>query len=96
MKYIIHDWNDADSARILRHCRAAMAPGGRVLVVDHVLRPGNGADWAKQLDINMMVALGAQERSREEFRALFAAAGLRLLRVHPTACPLSILEAVPA
>jgi hypothetical protein len=39
---------------------------------------------------------GGQERSRDEFRDLFARAGLRLKRVVPTACPLSILEAVQA
>jgi hypothetical protein len=94
MKYIIHDWEDEKCLRILRHCRAAMSSDGRVLVVDHVIAPGNGPDWGKLLDINMMVVPGGQERTREEFRDLFARAGLRLTRVIPTACPLSILEGV--
>jgi hypothetical protein len=67
-----------------------------VLVVDRVLQPGNGPDWSKALDINMMVGPGGQERSRGEFRALFESAGLRLVKVHPTASPVSILEAVDA
>ena len=96
MKYILHDWNDAQCLQILGHCRDAMAEGGRVLVVDHVVPPGNGADWAKLLDINMLVGPGGQERTREEFGDLFARAGLRLVRVVPTACPQSILEAVRA
>jgi hypothetical protein len=96
MKYIIHDWDDEKAMRILGHCRDAMAPGGRVLVVDHVIPQGNSADWAKLLDVNMMVGPGGQERTREEFRALFARVGLRLARVIPTACPLSILEAARA
>jgi hypothetical protein len=96
MKYIIHDWDDDKSLRILRNCRAAMAPGGRVLVVDHVIPPGNGANWGKLLDINMMVSPGGQERTREEFRDLFARAGLRLARIVPTASPLSILEGAAA
>jgi len=96
MKYIIHDWDDAKSVAILSKCRAAMAPDGRVLVVDHVIPPGNAANWGKVLDINMMVLTGGQERTREQFRDLFARAGLRLKRVVPTACPLSILEAVRA
>ena len=57
---------------------------------------GNGADWGKLLDINMLALTGGQERTREEFRDLFARAGLRLARVVKTACPLSILEAVRA
>jgi O-methyltransferase domain/Dimerisation domain len=96
MKYILHDWDDAKCLRILGYCRDAMAENGRVLVVDHVIPKGNGANWGKLLDINMMVLPGGQERTREEFRDLFARAGLRLARVVPTACPLSILEAVRA
>ena len=96
MKYILHDWTDEQCLQILGHCRDAMAAGGRVLVADHVIPKGNGPDWAKLLDINMLVLPGGQERTREEFRALFARAGLRLARVVPTACPLSILEAVRA
>lgn len=93
MKYIIHDWNDEQCTRILAHCRHAMAPGGRVFVAEHVIRPGNAADWGKMLDINMLVLTGGRERTKEEFAALFARAGLRLRRVHKTAAALSVLEA---
>ncbi len=96
MKYIIHAWDDEKAMRILGHCRDAMTPDGRVLVVDHVIPQGNSASFAKLLDVMMLVGPGGQERTREEFRALFARVGLRLARVIPTACPLSILEAVRA
>ncbi len=96
MKYIIHDWDDAASLRILRHCRAAMAKGGRVLIIDHVIPAGNTPNWGKQLDINMLVLPGGKERTRAEFRALLADAGLRLTKIVPTACPLSIIEATAA
>lgn len=96
MKYILHDWDDAKSLRILRHCRDAMAAGGKVLVVEHVIPAGNTANWGKLLDVNMLVVTGGRERTRAEFADLFARAGLRLARVVPTACPLSILEAVRA
>lgn len=96
MKYIIHDWNDEQCERILANCRRAMAPGGRVLVVEHVIRPGNAPDWGKMLDINMLVLTGGRERTKEEFASLFKRAGLRLLRVHRTAVALSLLEAAAA
>lgn len=96
MKYILHDWDDDKSVKILANCRDAMAPQGRVLVVEHVIPPGNAASWGKLLDINMMVLTGGQERTREQFRDLLARAGLRLKRIVPTACPLSIVEAVRA
>ncbi len=96
MKYIIHDWDDGRCATILGHCRDAMVEGGRVLVVDRVIRAGNGRDWSKWLDINMMALPGGLERTQTEFRALFGRAGLRLVRVHKTASPLSVLEAARA
>jgi O-methyltransferase/methyltransferase family protein len=96
MKYIIHDWDDARSIRILRNCRDAMAPDGRVLVIEHEIACRNRPDWAKLLDINMLVIPGGMERTRDEFRALFDAAGLKLRRVVRTKAPVSVFEAVRA
>ena len=95
LSHVLHDWTDDQCVRILGHCRHAMAPDGRVLVVEHVIRPGNAPDWAKLLDINMLVLPGGQERTKEEFAALFTRAGLRLKRIHKTASALSVLEAAP-
>ena len=94
MKYIIHDWDDDESVRILQNCRKAMAEDGRVLVIDHVVAAGNRFDWGKLMDINMMVMMGSKERTKDEFRQLFTRAGLRLKRVIRTASSLSILEGV--
>jgi hypothetical protein len=94
LKYIVHDWEDDKSVRILQNCRRAMGADGRVLVIDHVVAAGNKFDWGKMMDINMMVMMASKERTKEEFRELFARAGLRLKRVVRTASPLSILEGV--
>jgi O-methyltransferase domain/Dimerisation domain len=94
LKYILHDWEDEKCVRILVSCREAMAEDGRVLVVDRILRGANRPDWGKLLDINMMVIPGGRERTKEEFRRLFALAGLRLKRVIRTASPLKILEGI--
>ena len=71
-----------------------MAPGGRVFVVDNVIHPGNDLSWGKLLDINMLVLTGGSERTEAQFAVLFERAGLRLDRVIPTACPLSIVVGV--
>ena len=97
MKYVIHDWDDERCLRILRNCREAMAPGGRVLLVEHVIEPGNRPDFGKLLDINMLVvAPGGKERTRGEFGALLGGSGLRLRRIVPTASRVKVLEAVAA
>lgn len=96
LKYILHDWDDERALRVLQNCRAVMAPSGRVVVVEHVIPPGNGANWGKLLDINMMVVPGGQERTKKEFQDLFARAKLKLTRIVPTENRLSILEAARA
>ena len=95
MKSILHDWNDEACVKILANCRTAMNEQGKVLVVDNVIAPGNDPGWGKLLDIQMLI-IGGRERTRKEFATLFAAAGLKLTRVVPTKCPLSIVEGIRA
>lgn len=93
MKYILHDWDDERCIVILRNCRAAMSAGGRVLVVENVIARGNAPDWGKLLDINMLVLTGGKERTRAQFEELFAAAGLKLRKIHETGAAVKVLEA---
>ena len=95
MKGILHDWNDEECVKILANCRAAMNQKGKVLVVEHVIRPGNDPGWAKLLDIQMLI-IGGRERTKKEFAAMFAAARLKMTRVVSTKCPVSIVEGVRA
>jgi hypothetical protein len=94
LKRILHDWDDTVCVDLLRRCRAAMAPEGRVLVIDTVIPPGNAPHGGKVLDVMMLASLPGRERSEAEFRALFSQAGLQLSRVLPTPTALSIVEAV--
>ena len=96
MKHIIHDWDDERCIKILKASRAAVNPGGRLLVVDSVIAPGNGFSPSKFLDLQMLLMPGGLERTEVQFRALFEAAGWRLIRVVPTMSLDSILEAEPA
>jgi O-methyltransferase domain len=93
LKKVIHDWNDEQAVRILRNCRDAMKPHGRVLVAETIIPPGNEPNTIKLIDAAMLVVTGGVERTEAEYAALFAAAGLRLERVVPTAQPISVLEA---
>jgi hypothetical protein len=93
MKHIIHDWDDERALLILRKIKAVMKPGGRVILIESVIAPGNAPDFGKLIDLEMLLMPGGRERTEEEFRALFARAGFDLKRVIPTASPLSVLEA---
>ncbi|SEU12954.1 methyltransferase [Stigmatella erecta] len=96
LKRILHDWSDEVCVTLLRNCRNAMKPGGRVLVIDAVIPPGNEPHGGKVLDVMMMASLPGRERTEEDFRKLFAQAGLQLSRIIPTPVSLSITEAIAA
>jgi SAM-dependent methyltransferase len=81
---VLHDWDDDQAGRILQCCRRAMPPGGRLLLFESVLGPGAEADLGKLIDLHMLVLLGGQERSREQWDALLARAAFTINRVVPT------------
>jgi len=94
--HILHDWEDAQAGLILDNLRRAMPAGAKLLVVEYVLPEGDGAAFAKLLDLHMMVAIGGLERTEAEYRRLLAAHGFRLTRVVPTAGDISVIEGVLA
>ena len=80
---VIHNWDDEPAITILKNCRRAMRDNGRLLLIDSVINPGNEPERNKLNDINMMLLVGALERTEQEFRALFEAAGFRLVNIIP-------------
>jgi SAM-dependent methyltransferase len=97
MKHIIHDWDDARSARILENCRKAMAPGGKVLIVDQVVSDRPEAALSKIGDLEMLVmTTGGRERTEQEFDQLLRSAGLKMTRVVPTLSVVCVVEGVAA
>ena len=88
MKHIIHDWDDERCGIILRLVREKLPKNGRVLVCEMVVSDDPGPTPAKLLDIEMLVMTGGgKERTHQEFADLFAASGLQLVRIVPTARP---------
>jgi hypothetical protein len=96
LKWIVHDWDDEAAIRILANCRTAMAPAGKVLLVEVVVPQGTAGYAATSLDTAMLVFTGSRERTEGEYRGLLHRAGLTLVKTTPTASPFSILEATPA
>jgi hypothetical protein len=94
LRWIVHDWEHDLALKILENCKRAMNASGRVLLVEAILPPGDEPHPSKLLDFAMLTGLGGQERTREEYAELLREAGLRLVRVVPTASPMSVLEAV--
>lgn len=95
MKSILHDWEDAECLRILAACRRASGAATRLLVMDRVVGPPNEDPHSKFIDLNMLVSPGGRERTEAEWRALLAAGGFRIERIHPAGPAPAIIEALP-
>lgn len=98
MQHVIHDWDDEKALIILENVRKALVANkhGKVIIVDSVVKPGNAPDFAKLLDLEMLLMPGGRERTEEEFGHLLSAAGFMLNRVVPTAGTKSVIEGIVA
>lgn len=93
LKWVIHDWTDAQAIAILKNCHAAMPPHGRLLLIEAPLPRRNEPSLHKLMDINMLVMTGGRERTEAEYRSLLEAAGFTLTRVAVTPLELAVIEA---
>ena len=89
---VLHDWSDENAIRIVRNCRKAMLPTGRLLVIETSpeCSPNN---WSG-LDLLMMMMLDGKERTELELRSILLASDFKtnmVLRSNPY----WIFEAVP-
>jgi SAM-dependent methyltransferase len=96
LKYIVHDWDDQQSVKLLSNCARALRPNGRVILIEWVM-PEHGKPSAAALsDLNMLVLLPGRERTASEFAELFRASGLQLDRISGIASSMHMIEASPA
>jgi O-methyltransferase domain/Dimerisation domain len=93
LKFVMHDWDDDACVRILKNCRASLQGGGRVVVVDLLVPEIGIAALAPLMDLTMLTMTTGRERDTSEFDALFAAAGLRRIKMTPVG-PYAVIETV--
>ena len=95
LKFILHDWTDEECVRILTRCREALAPGGKVVLVEMLVQEEIRPDFVMLMDLNMLVMTGGRERTAKEFEKVFQDAGFEVTRVIPTKSPFALIEARP-
>lgn len=86
LRYITHNWSDEDCIRIFRALVPALekSPAGTPILINDVVMPALGevsryqANRMHQVDLMMMLMLGAKQRTEEQFRRLLADADSRL------------------
>ena len=96
LKSVLHDWDDASCVQILSRCTEAMILGGRVVIIEFLLKDLEDPGVMTLTDLSMLTLAGGQERSLAEFDALLSKAGLRRTGVRTSDSPLSVVEAVVA
>lgn len=95
MKHIIHDWNDEQSAAILKNLAQAAQPGAKLLLIESVVEEDEKTpSMSKVMDLNMLVNTGGRERTAKEYAVLLGEAGFKLTNIYPTPSPVQIVEAV--
>ncbi|CAO2658327.1 Nn.00g060500.m01.CDS01 [Neocucurbitaria sp. VM-36] len=85
LRYITHNWSDEDCIRIFRALVPALekSPPGTPLLINDVVLPALGEasryhdNRMRQVDIMMLLVLGAKQRTEEQFRRLLSDADSR-------------------
>ena len=95
LKAILHNWNNEAAVHILRNCRKAMSPAGRILLMELVLEPSQSS-FESFMDLHMLVVHGGQERTAADFRMLMNAAGFELTGIAKAENGISVLQGMPS
>jgi hypothetical protein len=93
MMTVLHDWSDAESARILAQIKRAAPPGAKLLLIEAVIGLSDGFDFGKDLDIEMLAMTTGRERTADEWTQVLAEGGWRLTRIVPARGMSAVIEA---
>jgi len=94
LRYVLHDWNDAECVQILQNCRNAMTGNAKLYVLEMVVSSTAEDPVVAMQDLNMLAVLHGRERSLAEFDRLFDQAGLKRTAAIATNSPMWIIEAM--
>ena len=72
-----------------------MSLTGRLLLVESVIPDPDEPHPGKIMDFVMLLGLGGQERTEQQYADLRREAGFALSKVVPTASPMSVIEGMP-
>lgn len=93
LSHVLHQLSDHDASIVLTRIREAMRPGGRVLVIDPVLPPGDAPHPGKFMDITMLTLTEGRDRTEYEFACIFEKTGFRLAEIVALSSPSSVVVA---
>lgn len=86
---VLHDWPDYLALELLKRAKEALAPGGKMYVLEMIL--DQDSPKGSLLDLNMFVMTGGCERTLQDWQSLFEKANLRLSKRTELSSVVSIL-----
>jgi hypothetical protein len=97
MKHVLHDWNDEECVRILKNMHKVSPAHARVFVAEYVVPDPATPHFAKLFDLHMLCATSGQERTEQEYAALYRQSGWTLVRTwYPPSKLMGVVEAAKA
>ncbi|KAF4368583.1 hypothetical protein F8388_018707 [Cannabis sativa] len=102
--WILHDWSDENSVKILKKCKEAITKSGKkigkVVVIDMIIENEKGEiddeSYETQLFMNMrMILVSGRERNEKELSKLFKDAGFSHYKITPILGLRSLIEIYP-
>jgi hypothetical protein len=75
LKWILHDWDDAQSLAILKNIHRVAATHSKLLIVERLLPSAVEPSPVHLMDLHMLVLAGGRERTQAEFETLLSSAG---------------------
>ena len=92
---VLHDWNEAQIARLLTRIFDRLPPGGALLVAEKILEEdGVGPIPANMQSLGMLICTEGKERSLTEYTQLLKRAGFSQVEGRRTGVPLDAILAV--
>lgn len=77
--FVLHDWDEEKSVQILKNIASAMTPGYSKIYLNEWILPKTGCSlYEATIDIAMLFALAAMERTESQWSELLQRAGLKL------------------
>ncbi|CAN1783875.1 Probable O-methyltransferase 3 [Linum perenne] len=98
LKWILHDWDDERCVKILKRCREAVLPSnseGKVMIIDMVVDTKELSQVQLCFDMLMLATFNGKERSEDEWKSLFDAAGFSGYKIVRSLGARSVIEAYP-
>ena len=101
-QWIIHDWSDEESVKILKRCKEAITSNekkGKVIIIDMTIENQKGDEESIEtqlfFDMLMMMHLTGKERNEKEWGQLFCDAGFSDYKITPILGVRSLIEVYP-